>query len=171
MGANDVVIVDTTEVPINRSSYRELQMATYSGYKKRTTLKYEVALSEQTGLPISVVGPFVGSTADITIFRSCLRNMMFYNNWTGIADGTYQGEPDFLLVPPRPFHGLTPEQRAFYHYLSQRRIVIENFFGRLKRTFHCLAIQWRHSILIHHLVFRVCVQILSIDLVWRPLRK
>ena len=49
-----------------------LQRTLYSGYKKRTTLKYEVAMNLETGEPVWVNGPYPGPTTDITIFRSNL---------------------------------------------------------------------------------------------------
>jgi hypothetical protein len=32
------------------------------------------------------------------------------NGWFGLTDGTYQGEHDYLVIPPRPFGNLTPAQ-------------------------------------------------------------
>jgi len=50
--------------------------------------------------------------------------------WLGLADGTYQGEPNYLIVPPRPYRHLTPQQRAFE--IAKVRGMVENFIGRPK---------------------------------------
>ena len=85
----------------------ELQHTLYSGYKKQHTLKYEIALSASSLLPVWVSGPFSCPDADISIFRNSLRNVMVENGCVGLADGTYQGELNLLAVPPRPYRNLT----------------------------------------------------------------
>jgi len=167
---NDQVIVDATECKINRPQFSWFQRATYSGYKKTTTLKYEVAMSEKRRLSISYSGPFVGPTSDIEIFRSHLKGEMEENGWIGLADGTYQGEPAYLLVSPRPYKYLTPYQKELHRRLSKRRVLVENLIGRLK-SFHCLSSRWRHSVLQHHIVFHVVLNVVCVDLSFRPLRK
>ncbi len=140
----------------------------YSGYKKKHTVKYEVTVSELNGAPLSVVGPAAGPTSDMSLYRIKVRNILKRNGWIGLADGTYQGDYKYLVVPPRPYRNLTAKQRRFHKRLSKRRIVVENFFARLK-NFRCLNIRWRHSILKHKFVFHVLVNCMSIDLEFRPL--
>ena len=50
------MVVDTTECPIQRPLEPWIESSTYSGYKKRHTLKYEVAVTEETGTPVHVKG-------------------------------------------------------------------------------------------------------------------
>ena len=163
------IIVDSTEVRINRPSISWQQKAVYSGYKKHTTLKYEVAISP-SGFPISWNGPFPGPTADISIFRSSLQGKMREHGWSGLADGTYQGEPDELVVPPRPFRHLDHLRRQEYRILSRHRVLVENFFARMK-SFHCLAHTWRHPLVRHRTVFKVVLCCVSIDMHVHPLRR
>ena len=67
-----------------------IESSTYSGYKKRHTLKYEVAVTEETGTPVHVKGPYPGPTADVTIFQESLKvKMQLLNLPPGLADGTY----------------------------------------------------------------------------------
>lgn len=166
----DRVLVDATEVVIKRSTIAWVQKATWSGYKRRNTLKYEVAISEQTGMPISFSGPFVGSTSDIKIFRSKLKEKMLEFNYLGLADGTYQGEQGVLTVPPRGYKKDTPAQRVNRKAQSSRRIQVENFFGRMK-LFRVLKTTYRHNILDHYAIFNVVLQITKMDLMINPLRK
>ena len=65
---DDIILVNATEVPIRRPTTSWLQTITYSGYKKKNTLKYEVAISESRGVPLSYSGPYVGPTSEIVIF-------------------------------------------------------------------------------------------------------
>ena len=64
----DLLIVDATECPVSHPVVSWIQQSLYSGYKKKTTLKYEVTISEETLCPVNWNGPFAGPTADITIF-------------------------------------------------------------------------------------------------------
>jgi hypothetical protein len=134
-------------------------------------LKYEVAISEKSGLPIHFSGPFVGSAADITNFRECLKHKMIAKNYFGLADGTYQGESELLTVPPRGFCHETPEQREACKPLARRRGKVENLFIRMK-LFHILKNIFRHNIVDHFDVFNCVLCIVKIDMEkGRPLWK
>jgi len=167
---DDVVIVDATECQISRPTISWIQRATYSGYKKKNTVKYEVTVSEKTGKPVYFSGPFPGPAADISIFRSGLKGELRAKGMVGLADGTYQGEMWCLEVPPRPYKNLTVEQRAYHRALSKRRVLVENFIGRLK-SFNALVARWRHSLRLHKIVFKVILNCVAIDLSIRPLRR
>jgi DDE superfamily endonuclease len=167
---DDRVLVDATEVTISRPTVSWLQTISYSGYKKKNTLKYEVAISEDSGMPISFSGPFFGPTGDISIFRSKLKEQMIEAGYIGLADGTYQGEDDLLIIPPRPFHDLSSDEKQEAYLISKRRILVENLFFRVK-VFKILSTRYRHNIFDHFDVFSVVLHIIKIDLKTRPLRK
>jgi hypothetical protein len=103
----DRLLIDATEVQIARPTKSWIQNITWSGYKKRNTVKYEVALSEKTGFPVHFSGPYSGATGDVSIFRDVLKQKMIEASYRGLADGTYQGEGDLLTVPPRGWRGDT----------------------------------------------------------------
>ena len=90
---HDTILVDATECPLSKPKSSFLATLLYSSYKKATTLKYEVALLENTCLPISISGPVVGLTFDILLFRSALKQKMIQHFARGIGDSSYQGEP------------------------------------------------------------------------------
>lgn len=167
---DDRVIVDTTEVQVASPSVKWKQNILYSGYKKKVTLKYEVVISENTHHPIYYNGPFAGPTGDITIFRMGLKKKMDKKGWFGIADGTYQGEPLYLEVPPRPFRGLTAAQRLECRRRSKKRVFVEIFIKRLK-NFKCLKHVWRHHLQRHGPCFRVIMHVVAVDIRFRPMRK
>ena len=64
-----VIVIDATECVISRPVNSVLANIMYSGYKKKHTVKYEVAVCETNGTPLSVVGPVAGPTSDMTIYR------------------------------------------------------------------------------------------------------
>ena len=134
------------------------------------TLKYEVGLSSGSGLPVSYNGPHRGPAADITIFQEVAKDMLINHGWVRLADGTYQGESDILIVPPRLFQDLTQIQQQFHRFLAHHQIIIENFFARMK-SFSCLSSRWRNSFNLHEDVFHVIICSLTIDLLFRPLRQ
>lgn len=164
-------MVDTTECPIRKPSDPTTRDVFYSGYKKRTTLKYEAAICEDSGFLVWVNGPFPGPTHDLTIFRSGLMaELDQHHDVTTIADGTYVGEPDYLITPPRPYRSLTPIELMRHHALSRRRILIENFFARLK-SFSAMSDVWRHSHEKHKKCFHILCHILNVEFLLTPLRR
>lgn len=163
-----VVVIDATECVLSRPSNTLLGNILYSGYKKKHTFKYEVTVSEKDGIPLSIIGPVAGPTADIEIYRLRVRGILKKRKWLGLADGTYQGDYKFLVVPPRPYKNLTDKQRLFHMKLSKRRVIVENFFSRVK-NFQCLCSRWRHNIYKHKWAFHVIVNSISIDLEYKPL--
>jgi hypothetical protein len=134
-----------------------------------TTLKYEVAIDAKSGVPVFFSGPFAGPTADITVFRSSLREVMLHHGLVGVADGSYQGEPDLLLVPPRPFHGLGLVDRQMYAFLAVIRVRIENLYSRLK-SFKVLSTKFRHDLSLHQFCFIFVLNVVCVELFYRPLR-
>ena len=125
---------------------------------------------ESSGKPVFFNGPFYGPTGDVSIFDSGLCKVMDNLQLPpALADGTYQGHDKYLIVPPRPYKNLSPVQRLHYHALSHRRIVVENFFGRMK-SFHCLVDKWRHACHLHVIAFVVVLHCVSADLAACPLR-
>lgn len=95
---------------------------------------------------------------------------MIQNDWHGLADGTYRSKSNLLITPPRPYASLSLEERVLYRFLAKRHVLIENLFARLK-GFQCLKSTWRHSLFLHHCVFRVCLNAITINLKWHPLQR
>jgi hypothetical protein len=119
----DVIVFDCSEFRIQRPTVAFLQTFYYSGYKKMHTLKYEVGLSSGSGLPVSYNGPHRGPAADITIFQEVAKDMLINHSWVGLADGTYQGESDILIVPPCPYQDLNRSNSSFIDFLHIIRLL------------------------------------------------
>ena len=166
----NVIIVDATECPIRNPSLSWLQQVLYSGYKKMVTLKYEVAIDFISGLPVHYSGPVAGPSADIEVFRGKLKDVMRRKGWIGLADGSYQGEHDLLLVPLRPQHLLSPLEQLIIRFFLEKRVLIENLYFQVK-SFKALSTRWRYHLLLHQLVFHVILNVITIDLKYHPLRQ
>jgi len=123
-----------------------------------------------TGLPVSFSGPYCGSTSDIEVFHKNLKKKKLDFEFQGLADGTYQGEATLLTIPPRPFSADSPANKVVRKAYGKRRVPVENFFGRMK-NFKSLKYKYRHEIHTHFEVFNVVMQILKMDLEFRPLRR
>ena len=129
-----------------------------------------MVISEKTGLPISISGPFSGPTADIQIFHYKAKHMMVDHEFVGLADGTYQGEDNILIIPPCPYASLGVLEKEIHCAIVRRRVLIENLYSQLK-VFACLHSCWRHHMSLHFLAFYVILCCVSIDLLYSPLRK
>jgi hypothetical protein len=62
-----MILIDTTECPINRPTNFILQQILYSGYKRKTTLKYLVVTTVQ-GNPIFWAGPMADQQQILLFF-------------------------------------------------------------------------------------------------------
>ena len=94
---------------------------------------------------------------------------MIDNELLGIVDGTYQGEGSLLLVPPCPYNPENERVAAIHLILSQKRILIENFYARMK-GFDVLTTKFRHDLALHKIVFLFILNILTVEVSLFPLR-
>jgi hypothetical protein len=90
------VSVDGTDFPVSRSDKKK-----YFSHKfKNSGLRYEVAISIQTGDIVWVNGPFpCGEFPDIKIFRLGLKTKLRYLEEKVEADDGYMGEHDYIELP------------------------------------------------------------------------
>ena len=109
----------------------------YSGKHKRHCLKKEVIVNVRSGTAAMISKAYPGSTADIEVLR---RHAAEVNQMLGpshvLADKGYRGDtrvPNCQVAAD----GNEAERRA--------RVIVERFFGRLKKTFIVFARQWELS--------------------------
>lgn len=118
-----------------------------------------------------------GSTSDIKIYQnSPLPNMLStgyvtsagrrISEW-GLGDKGYEGAAQILS----PFKGAlySNEQKTFNSLVNQKRVIVENSFGRLK-NFKALSIPYRRSLKSLNDTVYCCVNLFNLDLKFRPLR-
>jgi hypothetical protein len=152
--AGATVVVDTTECEIHSTLN-----ATYSGYKKKFTFKYEVGVQIASGKAVWAPVPgLLGPDADqdsfyyFGIYKHMERGEKF------LGDGHYVGLP----------YSLIEKREEMTNEIREVRAIVEHFFARLKQ-FECLKSPWRHSLDKHFVVFNVCVQLTNIKLDFEPL--
>lgn len=135
-----VVVIDTFEQRVQRHKERKRADEYYSGKKRQHTLKSQVAVDELNGQVTDVADSVPGPTADIKLLeQSDLLNRL-PEDVGAIADLAYVGidqlHPRGLAAAPRRKPKGKPrpaEDVAYNRAFSQRRIIVENTIGRLRR--------------------------------------
>ncbi|MEK6616836.1 MAG: transposase family protein [Bacteroidota bacterium] len=98
-----------------------------------------------------------------------------YPEWAIMADLGFQGiQYNVRAVLPnkkRPHTELLSAEKAHNTRLAKRRIIIENFYGRLKRKFRIMNACFTHNKDVYPLVFICCVSLINFDISRRPLRR
>lgn len=129
----DRLLIDSFETPIRRPSDDERQRRTYSGKKKRHTLKTQV-VTNATGEILEIDAGHRGPKADLRIYEESGVEEC-YPDAEKTADKAYQSANHPTLHTPhkKPKGGeLTPEQREENRRLAQVRIDVEHGIRRIK---------------------------------------
>ena len=129
----DRLLIDSFETPIRRPSEDARQRRTYSGKKKRHTLKSQV-VTDAKGEILEIDAGHRGPKADIRIYESSGVEAR-YPDAEKTADKAYQSSDHPTLHTPhkKPKGGeLTPEQREENRRLAQVRIYVEHGIRRIK---------------------------------------
>lgn len=151
------LIIDTTECPI-----RCQLNATYSGYKKDHTFKYEIACQVVTGricwAPFTtLLGP--DSDKDVFYFHKLCDNLKDGEKILG--DLHYSGLS----------HSFIKKKEEMTVDIRNVRGTIEHVIRRLKQGYHCLDHPWRHSLDKHCHAFNVAVHLTNIRFLFEPLHE
>jgi len=129
----DRLLIDSFETPIRRPSDHDRQRRTYSGKKKRHTLKSQVVTDEK-GEILELDAGHRGPKADIRIYEESGVDTR-YPDAEKIADKAYQSSEHPTLRTPhkKPKGGeLTPEQKEENRQLAQQRVYVEHGIRRVK---------------------------------------
>jgi len=129
----DRLLIDSFETPIRRPSDDTRQRRTYSGKKKRHTLKTQV-VTDARGEIMEIDAGHRGPKADIRIYEESGVDRR-YPDAEKTADKAYQSAQHPTLHTPhkKPQGGeLTPQQREENHRLAQQRIYVEHGIRRIK---------------------------------------
>jgi len=136
------ILADVTEIPTQRP--KKKQKDTYSGKKKRHTLKAELGITEE-GRIIHVSKVYGGRKHDFAIRKS---EKPFPPGAVKVVDLGYQGMQKKEQNVWLPYKGskkkpLTQEHKGHNKALAQLRIRVENKIAELK-VFHILSDRYRN---------------------------
>lgn len=144
------VVVDTFEQPVQRPRRAADRQGWFSGKRKTHTLKSQVSVAADTGRVVHLARPAPGPSSDLTMLRTSSLLDHLPPGCALLGDTAYQGiAHDYPLgfspikrlgrVPPP----LSPQQVAYNHAFSSRRIVVEMTLSRF-RAFQSLTQRTRH---------------------------
>ena len=143
------LIVDVTEINIQRPKNKKKQKENYSGKKKRHTKKLEIIIDKKTKEIVGISKIFQGKTHDFTIRKNKDSDILpIFSNIKILADSGYQGLQKLYKncqIPHKKSKKkpLTKEQKLENKSLSSQRILIENIFCFIKR-FKILSEKYRN---------------------------
>lgn len=135
---------------------------TFSSHKlkKKSGLRYEVAVAIGSGEIVWINGPFqAGEFPDVTIFRECLQTALDDNERVEADDG-YRGDPTTCKCPADVLTRDSEEADALQRRVQGRH---ETVNARLK-NFKILVKQYRHDETQHGWVFRAVACLVQIAL-------
>jgi IS5 family transposase len=133
-------------------------------------LKYEVALSIGNPRIIWVSGPHKNSH-DATIARSSQILTNLVEGEKLMADKAYRGDEIHFICPlSGSKRNLPREDRARNYMIYSVRSAVERIIRRVK-VFGFLRMEWRFSVDLHALCFRVACKLVNLFLIFEGLNK
>ncbi|UZQ29855.1 MAG: IS5 family transposase [Spiroplasma phoeniceum] len=127
------IIIDVTETPIQRP--KKTQKQSYSGKKKKHTIKTQVIIEQETK-KIIATSFSLGKKHDYALFKESKISIL--KNTKLIVDSGYQGIQKIhnnILIPTKKTkkNPLNKVQKQRNRIVSKMRIIIENIFFILKK--------------------------------------
>jgi hypothetical protein len=147
----------------------------FSGKHHFHCLKSQV-VTNRSGLALNVVAGVRGSVHDFKLFNENLASLEAFilshpDEPTGIlGDKAYIGpiaSGVVRLTTPfrRPPHGrLSQEEVHWNRLLSRKRVVVENFFGRMCAKFQIIVRRCRYEDQLYPTVFRICCALINYNI-------
>ncbi len=127
----DLVLVDSFETPICRSSLPDVQRKFYSGKKKRHTTKTQIITNKQ-GEVLAIEPGHPGPKSDKRLYEQSQAAGQ-YAQAARRADLAYVGVPEMLLPHKKPRGGqLTPQQKEENRHAASARVPVEHGVRRVK---------------------------------------
>jgi hypothetical protein len=147
------VVIDSFEQKVQRPPDHDEQKRFYSGKKKQHTLKSQVAVDEETGRIVDVSDSVPGPTPDISLLDQSGLLDRLPEGLAALGDAGYQGidkrHPRGHSPRKKPRgKDRPPEDVAYNHAFSCRRIIVENTIGRVRR-YQALTQADRHHRQLH----------------------
>ena len=133
---------------------------------------------------------YPAATSDVTLFRkpevlTAVRGIVSKDpeeaaipdpnpEWAVMADLGFQGIQHnvraVLPIKKRPRSELLSAEKAYNTRLAKRRIIIENFYARLKRKFRIMSVIFNLDKDLYPNIFYSCACLVNFDISRRPLR-
>ncbi len=152
-------------LPNARLNVQKKQKNSYSGKKKRHTIKDQIVI-DGLSKKIICVHETTGNTHDFALFKQS--KLPILEDIFVVVDKGYLGICDIHKNTILPYkrsknHPLTPEQKLFNSNLSKVRIVIEHVNRRVKR-FKILQQRYRNKQRKHFLRFSLICGLYNFEL-------
>ncbi|MBW3058639.1 MAG: IS5/IS1182 family transposase [Spiroplasma poulsonii] len=159
------IIIDATETPIQRPKKRQKQ--SYSGKKKKHTIKTQVIIEQETK-KIIATSFLLGKKHDYALFKES--KIPILKNTKLIVDSGYQGiqkNHNNVLIPTKKTkkNPLNKEQKQYNRLVSKMRIIIENIFAILKK-FKIITEKYRNRRKRFGLRFNLIASIYNLQLLY-----
>lgn len=125
------------------------------------------------GMALHIVTAVEGSVHDKAVFDQNIddftENVLDYHLTEPrliMGDKGYQDADSQNLVTPfkGTYFNLTPDQLAFNEKLGKVRIIVENFFGRLKSRYRIIGDKYRGSHGRYEMIFKTCCALVNYEL-------
>ena len=153
----------------------------YSGKHGFYCLKSQV-ITDMKGAAVHVVTNIPGATHDFEIFKNSVEEfkliMVLHSNRPQkiLADKGYISEDynDILVTPHKgKAYTLSKSQLADNQIIGKTRVLVENFFGRMKNRYAIIGSLYRGDRENYENIFRLCVALTNFEIMYckHPLRK
>ena len=108
----------------------------FSGKSHDFTIKYQVVVGFPHFRPVDIVGPYLGSISDATIWKeSAIANYLEENELKVLGDKGYIGCPSVVAMKKKKKGQtkLSDEDKEFNRKISLVRVKVENHFADIKK--------------------------------------
>jgi len=184
---NAIGAVDSSIIKIRRPENNEEQKKFYSGKHKKHCIKFQCIVNPD-GICIHYSGIYPGKKHDVKIFEQSRAHVFFefskrLPNGNQIkvrsqllADSGYQGSHRFyeeIIIPHKklPHQELQQEEKIQNARLSTDRIIVENFFGRMKSLFGITYSEFRGEFNLLNEIVPIIICLTNYHIHRHPLRK
>lgn len=107
-----------------------------------------------------------------TMADSGLLHTQFPNSWAGMVDKGYQGAQELgRYILPKKGSRLTTQERMLNENIAKSRIIIENYYGRMKKLFKIMTDVFRFEEDCYDDVIVICACLTNYNIAKNPLRK
>ena len=154
--------VDWTVVPINRPRNNEKQRSYFSGKHHFHCIKFQCVISP-SGFCVHYKGIYTGKKHDIKVFQDSNLAGILHSRTRIPSRGVVTVHPELLgdlgyieaqndypeiVFPFKKSRGgeLTQEEKDFYRKQSADRIIVENYFSRMKSIFGYIHKKFRGNL-------------------------